>query len=211
MKVDQYDSLDHSFKVNRPTTVEEFDKLADKAGACVEAAVTQEIMHGTLGDFREAFVDLLIEEHKFPRRDVGTGNFVEEDGKKVEVTKTETAATYVKRLAAHLNVDLATKPFQKTADRLSVGGDKEIKFDPKASVRQPGAGPVLAKTYKENAAKFIADPKTLPKVLANLGKVLNKKVEIVGDTDEAKVLSLGWTLKAYQDEMMKRNAATLTA
>lgn len=210
MKQDQYDSLGHSFKVNVPTDVAEFDKLADKVGACVEAAVTQEIMHGTLGDFREAFVDLLVEEHKFPRREVGTGNFTETDGKKEEVTKVETAAAYVNRLAAHLNVSLDTKPFQKTADRLSIGGDKEIKFDPKVKVRT-GAGPILAKTYKENAAKFLADKATLPKVLANLGKVLGKKIEVVGDTDEAKTLSLGWTLKAYQDEMAKRNANLLTA
>lgn len=210
MKVVEYNSSGHVFKINVPSTVEEYDKLADKAGACLDAAIDHEVFHGTLGDIREAFADLVAEEFKTPRREVGTGKFVEEDGKKVEVLATEKTSTFLERVAAEKNLDLATKPFQKVADRLSAGGDKAVNFDPKAQKRS-GLGPVLAKTYRENAAKFLADAKSLPKVLKNLGKVLGKEVVVTGNTDEEKATSLGWQLKAYAVEMEKRNAASLAA
>ena len=61
-----------------PETVEEFDSLAKKPGAAIDAAVTNEIYHGTLGDIRSEAEKLINDAYKSTRRNVGTGVF--EDG-----------------------------------------------------------------------------------------------------------------------------------
>ena len=55
MKVVQYDSGGHKFNIAVPESVEEYDSLAKKVGACLDAAIDHEVYHGTLGDIRVSY------------------------------------------------------------------------------------------------------------------------------------------------------------
>jgi len=212
MKKVQYESLGHLITVNVPSTIEEFDQMAGKAGAALEEAIDHVVMHSLLGKVRPALAALVEEETKIKQtRDTGRKTLV--NGVETPILEELSEKAYLAMVAAQqpgYDPEAEVGPFQKLADRLSAGGDKEIKFDPKAQKRT-GLGPVLAKAYKENAAKFLADAKNLPKVLKNLGKVLGKTIEVVGTTPEEQQTSLGWLLKAYAVEMEKRNTQGLTS
>lgn len=144
----------HKVTIRVPDSVEEFDQLAKKSGACLEAATDYEVFHGTLGDIRNALVSLIEKTYETPRRDIGTGKFEEVDGKREEITKPEGFEVFLNRVAAEKGLTSET-PFQDLADRLSVNGDKEVKFDPSVQARRPGVGPKLPKYATEMATNFL--------------------------------------------------------
>jgi len=55
MKTVEYKSLGLVWALSIPETVEEYDTLAKKPGACLEAATDHEVYHGTLGAIRRKF------------------------------------------------------------------------------------------------------------------------------------------------------------
>ena len=156
MKVVQYDSGGHKFNINVPESVDEFDSLAKKVGACLEAAIDHEVYHGTLGDIRDAFATKVEEVHGIKRREIGTGVFEGEGEAKAEVTKTEKNDVFLSRVAAEKNLT-GEAPFQDIANMLSHGGAAEVKFDPSVRERKAPKAPVVAKWAIEQATKFLAE------------------------------------------------------
>lgn len=204
MKVVEYDSSGYTFKIAVPSTVEEYDQLAKRVGATLAAATDHEIYHGTLGEMREALADLVEEEYKVARREVGTGKFEEEDGKKVEILKWESPQVYLDRVAAEKGLT-TPKPFQKLVDRLSAGGDKEVKFDPSVHERKTGPKKLAAK-WLTMAGAFLTgapNPKTgkpydLNKFNAAAEKLLGRKFTKTGNNDED-AKALGQLLKDWTE------------
>ena len=195
----------YTVKINVPETVEEFDTLAKKPGAAINAAVTNEIYHGTLGDIRDAAEKLICEAYGAKRRDVGTGVFEDgEDGKRVEVTKEEKWDPFLTRVAAENNLTGDT-PFQHIFDRLSVGGDQEVKFDPSAQKRT-GTGPKIPVQDTLQATAFIkgevnkATGKVydLDKFKLAFHKIVGRELVIAGDDEAARIKSLAASVNEYR-------------
>jgi hypothetical protein len=194
----------YTVKVSIPETVQEFDSLAKKEGAAIQAAVTQEIYHGTLSDIRSAAEELICEAYKATRREVGTNVFEEVDGKKVEQTKEEKWDTFLTRVAAENNLPGET-PFQHIFDRLSVGGDKEVKFDPSAQKRT-STGPKIPVQDTLQATAFIkkevnkATGKVydLDRFKAAYHKMVGTELVITGDDEAAQIKSLAASVNAYR-------------
>lgn len=185
MKVVQYDSGGHKFNINVPESVEEYDSLAKKQGACLEAAIDHEVYHGTLGDVRDRFAEEVGKKHGITRREIGTGVFEGEGDAKVEVTKTEKNDVYLARVAAEKGLT-GDAPFQDIADSLSAGGANEVKFDPSVRERKAPKPPTIAKKDIEEATKFLAesDEKRIQKFIAHAKSKFNVDVVFTpGDND----------------------------
>lgn len=206
MKVEVYDSSGYEFKINIPTSVTEFDQLAKKEGAALTAAIDHEVYHGTLGEIRESLADLVEEVYGIKRREIGTGKFEEPDadGKKEEITKWEPVQMFLDRVAAEKGLT-SVKPFQKEVDRLSAGGDKEVKFDPSVHERKGGPKKLAAK-WTNMAGQFLTgavNPKTqkpydLAKFNAAAKKSLNREFTKTGD-NEADTKTLAQLLKDWSE------------
>lgn len=204
MKTVEYDSSGYTFKLSVPSTVAEFDQLAKRTDAALQNAIDHEVYHGTLGEIREALADLVEETYKVERREVGTGKFEEEDGKKVEILKWEAPMVYLERVAAEKSFT-SPKPFQKEVDRLSAGGDKEVKFDPSVHERKSGPKKLAAK-WTNMAGQFLTgavNPKTnkpydLAKFNAAATKLLGRSFTATNDKD-ADTKSLAQLLKDWSE------------
>lgn len=59
MKTAEFDSLGLKWPLNVPDTTSEFDIMAGRPGACLEAAIRQIVYHNTLGDIRTTFCEVL--------------------------------------------------------------------------------------------------------------------------------------------------------
>lgn len=200
MKTVTYDSGGHKFNIAVPESVEEFDLLAKKSGAALEAAIDHEVYHGTLGDIRGAFVKAVAEAYNTQPREIGTGVFEGEGEAKAEVTTTEKPQVFLARVAAEQNLT-GESPFQSIADMLSVGGAKEVKFDPSVRERKAPKAPVVAKWAIEQATKFLAgaSDKAINKFItaaAGVGVTITR----TGNTDE--------DVKAFAKAGMAIKAAT---
>ena len=62
METKQFKSLDLQWPLSIPTTVEEYDELAKRPGACLADAIQQTVYHSTLGDVRARFCEVLDED-----------------------------------------------------------------------------------------------------------------------------------------------------
>lgn len=144
----------HKLIISVPETATEFDTLAKKEGACVEAAVDYEIFHSTLGVARKALINQIEKIYGAKPREIGTGQFEEKDGKRVEITKDEKFDVFLTRVAAEKELE-GEAPFQDIVNTLSAGGPNEVKIDPTPSERKPGSGPKLSKLKEAQAANFI--------------------------------------------------------
>ena len=191
MKVDEYKSLGHQFRINVPSSVEENDKLAKREGATLKAAVDHEVFHGTLGDIREAFCELIEEASGIKRMEVTTDNA---DGSEGKTTK-ESPATFYNRVCAEKDLNPTSEPFAEQAKRLSVGGDKEVPYDPSATERKAGKPPKLPNEYRIFAAQLI-ESKQIPLFAKRYAKVCGK--ELSYDTaleGDALVVAIGWLMR----------------
>ena len=184
MKVVEYDSSGHKFKIAVPESVEEYDQLAKKQGACLDAAIDHEVYHGTLGDVRDSFAGLVGEHYSIPRRKIGTGVFEGEGDDRKETTVDEKDSVYLKRVAAEKELT-GDAPFQSIADRLSHGGDKEVKFDPSVRERKTPTPPKPAKKDIEGATAFLAkaSEKAIASFIAHAKKVANFDVVHTGNSE----------------------------
>ena len=205
MKTVEYDSSGYTFKLSVPSTVAEFDQLAKRTDAALSNAIDHEVYHGTLGEIREALCDLVEEVYKVERREVGTGKFeTNDDGTKTEVLKWEPAVVFLDRVAGEKSLP-AVKPFQKEVDRLSAGGDKEVKFDPSVHERKSGPKKLAAK-WTNMAGQFLTgavNPKTnkpydLTKFNAAATKQLGRSFTATNDKD-ADTKSLAQLLKDWSE------------
>ena len=205
MQIEQYKSGGHSFAINIPSTVEEYDQLAKKSGAALDAAIDHEVYHGTLGEVRTKFMELIAEDTGIKPREVGTGIFTGEGEEKVEETKKEKFEAYVNRVCAEKSLDPEKEPFKHLAARLSAGGDKEVKFDPSVTPRT-GGGPKIPVQDMTQAKAFItgeinkATGKAydLDKFRNAFHKLVGTELVISGETQEAQIKSLAESCNAFR-------------
>ncbi len=203
----------HDLIINVPTSVAEYDKLAKKEGACLEAAIDHEVAHGTLGAIRKALCKLFEDEggegKGAKRRETATGKFAtDKDGKKTEILKKETDLDFFNRIVAEksLTAEQVAAMIATVAD----GGAKEVKFDPSTTPRQPAKPPVLAADYI-NSAKLNLGKLDDAKINKALGKLLPPDKCVFKRTDnvEEDAKTLGWLLRDL--ELARRKQPTLLA
>lgn len=188
MKQDRYDSLGLDVQVQLPETVEEFDSLAGKVGACLQEACDNVVYRGVLAQFRSAFVNEVEKQPGAPtqlrqQKKDQKGNLqfetVKVDGVDTQVPLmevTETEGKYINRVKAEMNLtdeDYVAR-FQPIANSVASG----IKFDPKASERKPKTPP---KTYLEAADSIIAKGGTFERASEKLSTKLGYPVPATRD------------------------------
>lgn len=137
-------------------SIEEFDQLAGRTGAGLDSANSNEIYRGVLTEARDEFCTLLEQQTGIERKTKESGRKRKNDttGEEEPVyVYAESEAEYVRRVVALLteqhnakmreqnpeHKDIGEIPwqeeFKQIVARLSVGGDKEVKFDPKKTER----------------------------------------------------------------------------
>lgn len=154
---------------NLPETAEEFDTLAGRAGACVEAAVQQVLYHRYFATLRPAVAEALEKESKFARHFELKGD--EENAVKIY----ENDKAYVGRLRQAIEdgeVDFTEEDIaatvQATVDSLPVN------FKP--AVRGTGLGSKPAKKWMETAAAIMSSEESLANFFTKLiGEFIPKK------------------------------------
>lgn len=193
--------MKHKITLGVPETLEEYDQLAKRSGACVEDAVDYTIFHCTLGEVREAFCDAITKETGIARREIGTGEFTGEGENKTEVTKTERPDDFYRRVCAEKGLNPDAEPFAAIATSLSVGGNAEVKFDPAVAART-GKPKKLPDDYRNAATKILANG-SWDKNRKVLGRAFDKGGfygKDIGElpTDvEVATNTLGWAIREY--------------
>lgn len=196
-----------------PSTVEEFDSLAKRSGACLDEATKNVIYRGVLNDFR----DVLL--HGQPEVKDAAGNVTQigvtgmddlfkverhseevkdKDGNVKKNAKGEPITSYVEkeqaffdRIVTTHNVSPADQ--QKLADVVS----SALTFDPSATERKPAGPKKLPAKYSDIAKKILEGGK-IDALNTKLNKALNKSFTATGDNAKD-VESLGWLVKEYSD------------
>lgn len=182
--------------VNVPDSVEDFDKLAGRAGACLEKAILQVVYHKTLGDVREDIVEAAVAAFEFPRLEKDSGKKRAKDGTPILVD--EATDDYVKRLFSEKGWDIDAPP----TEWLKLLADLPVEFDPSAKERE-SKPKTLAKVYIEVVNRIYAAG-TTAKAAATLG------IALTGD-EVADRKALGWAIKGREDEKRRAEEAKLKA
>lgn len=217
MKKQQFKTLGLPVQLEVPSTVEEFDQNAKKAGACLAEATNNVIYRGSLAELRDliihgrdavpasegqpavaAFKGMeevtgIARKTKTVKR--GTG----ESAKDVEVYD-ETEGDYIDRVVAEKKVELSS--FQSLFDAAAA----LIPFDASATERKPVGPKKLPEKYRNLATEFLSGainpatkkPRNLAGFVVAAEKQLGTKWEKSGDTAKD-TESLGWYLKSFAD------------
>jgi len=206
MKTQQFKTLGLNVNLSVPTTVEEFDANAKRAGACLEEATNNVIYRGSLAELRDLIIHGRDEEKVDGKVTVTAFKGLEEvtgvsrktkkvksgkEQKEVEVYD-ETEGEYLERLVATKKVELST--FQSHFDAAAA----LVAFDASARERKPAGPKKLAEKFKTIATEFLSGKKSLEKLNAALTKSISKTFTKTGDT-EKDTLALGWLCKEYAD------------
>lgn len=193
--VNKYSCLYGDINVSVPDSVEQFDQLAGRNGACLDAATKQVVFHKLLGDVREDIVEACVKAFEFPRLEVDTGK-KRKDGSPILVD--EDAKDYIHRLFADREWERENPPAQYR----DLVASLEIKFDPSATVRV-SKGKVLPKMYLEAGERIIAN--------GNGFKWANQfGITLTGEA-EADATLLGWQIKAREDAKRREAEAAAKA
>jgi hypothetical protein len=206
MKTQQFKTLGLNVNLSVPTTVEEFDSNAKRAGACLEEATNNVIYRGSLAELRDLIIHGRDEEKVDGKVTVTAFKGLEEvtgvarktkkvksgkEQKEVEVYD-ETEGEYIERLVATKKVELST--FQSHFDAAAA----LVAFDASARERKPAGPKKLAEKFKTIATEFLSGKKSLEKLNAALTKSISKTFTKTGDV-EKDTLALGWLCKEYAD------------
>lgn len=160
-----------------PETVEEFDALAKKPGACLNEAINNVAYRGVFAEARDIFCELFEQATGIERLTKPSGRKKKNDqGVEEDVlVYAESEGEYIRRalgvLAQQQNVEevpITSPEFATIMSRLSVGGDKEVKFDPSATATSRGPQK-LAKMWLEAATVQIINPGLAPQWVAKYG------------------------------------------
>lgn len=203
MKTEQYRSLGLVANLEVPSTVEEFDTNAKKAGACLSEAVANVIYRGSLAELRDLFLHGRDEDKangipafegieqatKIARKTKPTGK-KDKDNNDIEVYA-ETEAEYFERVCAERKVEATS--FQPLMDAAC----KLVKFDASQRERKPAAPKKLAAKYKETALAILKGAKK-DKFLKDVKRDLGKEPTLTGDLEKDSE-TLGWVVKEYAD------------
>jgi hypothetical protein len=206
MQVKEYKSLGLVVKLNVPSSVVEFDKLAGRDGACLEEAINNIAYRGALAEFRDTLLHG-DEEKKLVgldsitkvERKIKTRNG--RDGKVIEEWA-ESEGDHFKRILEATKQDASN--FQPQADKVSA----VLVFDPKKAEAKPRGPKKLAQQYKNTASAILKGPhvvKFAKDVKAAIG------LDLIVTKDETKdVEAFGWAVKRFEDWKAKRSTASYT-
>ena len=213
-------------KVNRQVaaSVEEYDSLAKKTGACLEAALRYHNYHVDFSDIR----DIVLHGQEEVKDE--QGNIVQvaitgmEDAFGVErktkpvLNKDGTAKmsdgkpvlTYDEKEEAFYERVVATKGISEADQTAFIQAVvDQLPWDPSTAERKPRAPKKLAAVWLEHAKKFLAGGK-----VAELSKRLHKSIgkEFVPTGDAAKdTETLGWLVKEYTEWSAQQSLGKLSA
>ena len=173
MKIREVPSLGVTAKVLVPESIDEYNSLApNRENACLADAIDKELYHGTLGDFREEFCDLLEAETQIERKKVlhpeGKKN---DDGTPVMVVD-ETEGKYSSRVYAEKGVEGTA--FQHLADKV------QKTLDPSARERKERVAKI-PKRYIDVAEQAISNG-VADRVAARLTELLGRAVSTEKET-----------------------------
>ena len=215
MKTKTYKSLGLEVKVSVPSTMEEFDKLAKREGACLDEATNNAVYRGYLGNFRadllhgrEADAENGIAAFKGLEEATGVERLTKDSGKKnakgeaIEVYD-ETEEEYKDRVVAGGRITVAE--LQQMADELT----SITAFDPSARERKPSAPKKLAEKWLTHA-KAILKKGQIEELNKRLQKQIAKTFEVSGDA-EKDAIALGWLVKEYSDSLAEQTISKLSA
>lgn len=160
-----FSSLDLNGTLKVPATAEEYDKLAARENAAVDAAVDYTVFHKVLTAFRDDMMKAVYEATKVEPKKTKT-----EKGAEVWDEK---PAIYVARAAAETGKEVSD--FQPLADKWAADFD----FKTFLIVRERKA-PVPAKRDLEMAVAILADPARLSRTITKFNE-LNVKCEDPND------------------------------
>lgn len=159
-----------TLKVRVPKTVEAFDALAGKPGACLKEGIDNIIFRGVLTKSRAAFCAAVEAGTKIPRKTKEKGKTKDAAGNEVpKFVFDETEGDYIERVLATLATqrgvtEVPESELQPYADALGFGGTAEVKFDPRA--KEPGEAAKPAKRYMTAAQEQIVNGGLKPKWVA---------------------------------------------
>jgi len=204
-------TLSFNLDVNVPDSVEEFDQLAGRQGACLEQAVLNIIYRSVLAQFRASFCEALEESTGIARETKDTGRTRKvktehADGSVTEETEavlvySETEVEYVDRVFATIaqrdgsSIDAVVAANATLAQNIA----SKIDFDPSERAASGGtaAPKKVGKTFMALAEKLIAMGKG-PKNADKLTQLLGIPV------DGTNAVSLG---RAIQENERRKKAA----
>lgn len=215
MKTTTFKSLGLNVNLNVPSTSDEFDSLAKKAGACVEEAVRNVVYRGSLAEFRDVLLhgdkdknitgmDMLFNLERISEPVLDDKGVPKKDSKGVELTSySESEGDFFKRIVAThkiTEVDL-----QKLADVVNAS----LVFDPSAAERKPAQPKKLATKYSDIAKKLIAGGK-IDELNKRFHKTIGKMFTASGDKAKD-IEALGWLVKEFSEENERQAMAKLVA
>ena len=167
-------TLGFEININVPETVEEYDNLAKKAGACLESAVLNTIYRAVLNVFRSDFCEALEKKVGIARKTKPSGRKVKDEaGKDTEediLIYDETESEYFDRVLAETKTEKSA--YSDIANEVAA----TMVFDPSASEKKPAGPKKTAKKYLDAATQIQAAGK-LETVAAMLATKLNMVVE----------------------------------
>lgn len=181
MKNEAFRSLGFDIKVSVPETVEEFDKLAGKPGACLDEAISNVVYRGVLAGVRYTFAEKLEAASGVKRKTIDTGekrkvttkspDVLNEDGTVktpgVETTTEEPILEYAPevateqkyinfvRAAKNLSPEAFVLQYQSLMDEVVALPDN--KFDPTQTESKPKGPKVLGKQYSDAALRVFTN------------------------------------------------------
>lgn len=171
MKTETYKSMGLEWPLEVPSTVEEFDKMAQAEGACLANSIDHIVFHDTLGNIRSVFTEELDKFLKAPERAADrvangfpetaveiswnkkneAGEDIKKDGEVVELNEGE----WFNRVKAQFEIK-----DEAVASRFgflvpAVLANPKCRFDPHVKPRQPGAPKKLSKESLNSADQLL--------------------------------------------------------
>jgi hypothetical protein len=202
----QYNSVGLKANVLIPQTVEEFDQLAKRSGACLESASDNVVYRGVLSGVREDLVEA-VEKHT----GVARLSTTTKKGDKEIVTYTESDGEYLKRVKAEKkwtdeDYVRALQPLMDT-----IVASEANAFDPSETVREAKKPKKLAQSYIDAATRVFSNGNA-EKIAARIEAESGTKTTFVADdgTPETKAKNielLGWSIKANEAWKAKQSEA----
>lgn len=199
------------FSFDVPTTPEEFDALAGRAGACVEEANMNVIYRGVNADFRAEYLAALATKYNYERPKKQDGDKLNED-KTPKLINANSEGKDIDLIVAANSLTEAQQQEVADAVMASVGTDGKplVYFDPAARERKPKAD-VIGKQDLELAVSILTgEEKQLKKMIKNIKAVAGVTVEITGDVEVDK-LAVAKGIKAFRQAKAEEVKNALTA
>jgi hypothetical protein len=195
VKKQEIRSLGLILNVSVPSSVQEFDQLGKREGACLDEATNNVLYRSVLAEFRDTFCEKIEADTKIERKTRETTK-KDKDGNPVVVFD-ETEGDYMKRVCAQLS--RTPESFQSVADAVVAA----IVFDPSATERKAAGPKKLPKLYLD-IAQSVIDQGAAEKVAAKLSG-------IVGTTVSPTLEGLANAIRAKQELEKKALVANLVS